>query len=85
MGPVKYPPASAPSGTQSHPAFNYLREIRARTERFRGGRNEQWMLLLPVSGAMVVLSQDIGLYTDVIARWKSIRIKINILNEELAG
>ncbi|KAJ3691582.1 hypothetical protein LUZ61_020746 [Rhynchospora tenuis] len=79
MGPVSYPPARS-SGAQLN-----VPEIQGRLNNIRGGYAQQFneRFNLPSAqasqGAILVLPEDIGLYSDVISRWES--ITLNLLNE----
>ncbi|KAJ4779248.1 polyprotein [Rhynchospora pubera] len=79
MGPALYPPGS------SRPQQMQIPEIRARVNNLRGGYSQQMneRFNLPTTqanqGAMLVLPDDIGLYSDVISRWES--ITLNLVNE----
>ncbi|KAJ3697529.1 hypothetical protein LUZ61_001234 [Rhynchospora tenuis] len=79
MGPALYPPARS-SGAQLN-----VPEIQGRLNNIRGGYAQQFneRFNLPSAqtsqGAILVLPEDVGLYSDVISRWES--ITLNLLNE----
>ncbi|KAJ4816125.1 polyprotein [Rhynchospora pubera] len=80
MGPAMYPPGSR------QPQNSQIPEIKARLGNIRGGyarqMNERFNLpTAQVSqGAILVLPEDIGLYSEVISRWES--ITLNLVNEK---
>ncbi|KAJ4798521.1 polyprotein [Rhynchospora pubera] len=79
MGPTMYPPGSR------QPQNLQIPEIKARLDNIRGGyarqMNERFNLLTAQAsqGAILVLPEDIGLYSEVISRWES--ITLNLINE----
>ncbi|KAJ1685927.1 hypothetical protein LUZ63_017317 [Rhynchospora breviuscula] len=80
MGPAMYPLGSRqPQGLQ-------VPEIRARLDNIRRdyARQMNEKFNLPTAqvsqGAILVLPEDIGLYSDVISRWES--ITLNLINEK---
>ncbi|KAJ1700152.1 hypothetical protein LUZ63_008664 [Rhynchospora breviuscula] len=79
MGPAMYPPGSR------QPQNLQVPEIRARLDNVRGGYAKQMneRFNLPTAqasqGAILVLPEDIGLYSEVISRWES--ITLNLINE----
>ncbi|KAJ1689262.1 hypothetical protein LUZ63_013417 [Rhynchospora breviuscula] len=79
MGPAMYPPGSR------QPQNLQVPEIRARLDNIRGGyarqMNERFNLPTAQAsqGAILVLPEDIGLYSEVISRWES--ITLNLINE----
>ncbi|KAJ1685823.1 hypothetical protein LUZ63_017213 [Rhynchospora breviuscula] len=79
MGPAMYPPGSR------QPQNLQIPEIRARLDNIRGGYAKQMneRFNLPTAqasqGAILVLPEDIGLYSEVISRWES--ITLNLINE----
>ncbi|KAJ3708598.1 hypothetical protein LUZ61_012303 [Rhynchospora tenuis] len=81
MGPAMYPPASSSRQPQQY----NVPEIKARLDNIRGGyahqMNERFNLPTAQAGqgAILVLPEDIGLYSEVISRWES--ITLNLLNE----
>ncbi|KAJ3700824.1 hypothetical protein LUZ61_004529 [Rhynchospora tenuis] len=81
MGPAMYPPASSSRRPQQY----NVPEIKARLDNIRGGyahqMNEKFNLPTAQAGqgAILVLPEDIGLYSEVISRWES--ITLNLLNE----
>ncbi|KAJ4804401.1 polyprotein [Rhynchospora pubera] len=80
MGPAMYPPGSR------QPQNLQIPEIKARLDNIRGGyarqMNERFNLPTAQAsqGAILVLPEDIGLYSEVISRWKS--ITLNLINEK---
>ncbi|KAJ3688186.1 hypothetical protein LUZ61_017350 [Rhynchospora tenuis] len=81
LGPAMYPPASSSRQPQQY----NVPEIKARLDNIRGGyahqMNERFNLPTAQAGqgAILVLPEDIGLYSEVISRWES--ITLNLLNE----
>ncbi|KAJ3685689.1 hypothetical protein LUZ61_014853 [Rhynchospora tenuis] len=81
MGPATYPPARSFRQPQQY----NVPEIKARLNNIRGGyahqMNERFNLPTAQAsqGAILVLPEDIGLYSEVISRWES--ITLNLLNE----
>ncbi|KAJ3705507.1 hypothetical protein LUZ61_009212 [Rhynchospora tenuis] len=81
MGPAMYPPASSSRQPQQY----NVPEIKARLDNIHGGYSHQMneRFNLPTAqagqGAILVLPEDIGLYSEVISRWES--ITLNLLNE----
>ncbi|KAJ4793648.1 polyprotein [Rhynchospora pubera] len=79
MGPVMYPPGSR------QPQNLQIPEIKVRLDNIRGGyarqMNERFNLPTAQAsqGAILVLPEDIGLYSEVISRWES--ITLNLINE----
>ncbi|KAJ4773202.1 polyprotein [Rhynchospora pubera] len=79
MGPAMYPPGSR------QPQNLQIPEIKARLDNIRGGyarqMNERFNLPTAQAsqGAILVLPEDIGLYSEVISRWES--ITLNLINE----
>ncbi|KAJ1698622.1 hypothetical protein LUZ63_007134 [Rhynchospora breviuscula] len=79
MGPAMYPPGSR------QPQNLQVPEIRARLDNVRGGYAKQMneRFNLPTAqasqGAILVLPEDIRLYSEVISRWES--ITLNLINE----
>ncbi|KAJ4784381.1 polyprotein [Rhynchospora pubera] len=79
MGPAMYPPGSR------QPQNLQIPEIKARLDNIRGGyarqMNERFNLPTAQAsqGAILVLPEDIGLYSEVISRWES--IALNLINE----
>ncbi|KAJ1697303.1 hypothetical protein LUZ63_005815 [Rhynchospora breviuscula] len=79
MGPAMYPPGSR------QPQNLQVPEIRARLDNIRGGYARQMSerFNLPTAqasqGAILVLPEDIGLYSEVISHWES--ITLNLINE----
>lgn len=82
MGQVNYPPAisNMPSyaGTSNPQA-----SLQTRTVKGKGLSSNTWVLPAAQvnSGAMLVLPDDIGMYSDVFARWES--ITLNHVNEKI--
>ncbi|KAJ4791831.1 polyprotein [Rhynchospora pubera] len=80
MGPAMYPPGS------KQPQNLQIPEIKARLDNIRGGyarqMNERFNLPTAQAsqGAILVLPEDIGLYSEVISRWES--ITLNLINEK---
>ncbi|KAJ4775064.1 polyprotein [Rhynchospora pubera] len=80
MGPAMYPPGSR------QPQNLQIPEIKARLDNIRGGyaRQTNERFNLPTGqasqGAILVLPEDIGLYSEVISRWES--ITLNLINEK---
>ncbi|KAJ4730477.1 polyprotein, partial [Rhynchospora pubera] len=80
MGPAMYPPGSR------QPQNPQIPEIKARLGNIRGGyarqMNERFNLPTAQAsqGAILVLPEDIGLYSEVISRWES--ITLNLINEK---
>jgi hypothetical protein len=80
MGPPMYPLGSSRGNQMNVP------EIRSRISNFKGGfakqNNERFNLPSAQTGqgAMLVLPEDIGQYSDVISRWES--ITLNLVNEK---
>ncbi|KAJ4784015.1 polyprotein [Rhynchospora pubera] len=80
MGPAMYPPGSR------QPQNLQIPEIKARLDNIRGGyarqMNERFNLPTAQAsqGAILVLPEDIGLYSEVISRWES--ITLNLVNEK---
>ncbi|KAJ4791359.1 polyprotein [Rhynchospora pubera] len=80
MGPAMYPPGS------KQPQNLQIPEIKARLDNIRGGyarqMNERFNLPIAQAsqGAILVLPEDIGLYSEVISRWES--ITLNLINEK---
>ncbi|KAJ4731119.1 polyprotein [Rhynchospora pubera] len=80
MGPAMYPPGSR------QPQNLQIPEIKARLDNIRGGyarqMNERFNLPTAQAsqGAILVLPEDIGLYSEVISRWES--ITLNLINEK---
>ncbi|KAJ4792967.1 polyprotein [Rhynchospora pubera] len=80
MGPAMYPPGSR------QPQNLQIPEIKARLNNIRGGyarqMNERFNLPTAQAsqGAILVLPEDIGLYSEVISRWES--ITLNLINEK---
>ncbi|KAJ4809322.1 polyprotein [Rhynchospora pubera] len=80
MGPAMYPPGSR------QPQSSQIPEIKARLGNIRGGYARQMneRFNLPTAqdsqGAILVLPEDIGLYSEVISRWES--ITLNLVNEK---
>jgi len=80
MGPSLYPPS-----TRRPTSFD-IPEIRSRVDNLRGGyaRQNDGRFNLPTAqaglGAILVLPDDIGQYSDVISRWES--ITLNLVNEK---
>ncbi|KAJ4762433.1 polyprotein [Rhynchospora pubera] len=81
MGPVNYPPAS----TLRQTPMPTIHEIRDHVGRLKGGYAQQHSgrFNLPDAqsdkGAILVLPEDIGQYSDVISRWES--ITLNVVND----
>ncbi|KAJ1698241.1 hypothetical protein LUZ63_006753 [Rhynchospora breviuscula] len=79
MGPAMYPPGSR------QPQNLQVPEIRARLDNIHCGYARQMnkKFNLPTAqvsqGAILVLPEDIGLYSEVISRWES--ITLNLINE----
>ncbi|KAJ4790953.1 polyprotein [Rhynchospora pubera] len=80
MGPAMYPPGSR------QPQNLQIPEIKARLDNICGGyarqMNERFNLPTAQAsqGAILVLPEDIGLYSEVISRWES--ITLNLINEK---
>ncbi|KAJ4768479.1 polyprotein [Rhynchospora pubera] len=80
MGPAMYPPGSR------QPQNPQIPEIKARLGNIRGGyarqMNERFNLPTAQAsqGAILVLPEDIRLYSKVISRWES--ITLNLINEK---
>ncbi|KAJ1696695.1 hypothetical protein LUZ63_005207 [Rhynchospora breviuscula] len=80
MGPAMYPPGSR------QPQNLQISEIKARLDNIRGGYAKQMneRFNLPTAqasqGTILVLPEDIGLYSEVISRWES--ITLNLINEK---
>ncbi|KAJ4765223.1 polyprotein [Rhynchospora pubera] len=81
MGPVNYPPAS----TSRQTPMPTIHEIIDHVGRLKGGYAQQHSgrFNLPDAqsdkGAILVLPEDIGQYSDVISRWES--ITLNVVND----
>ncbi|WOL01363.1 hypothetical protein Cni_G10079 [Canna indica] len=86
MGPAMYPPATPSNYNPYGIGSSSLPIINSRVNGLRGGYSKQHdeKFMLPSAqsntGAILVLPEQLGQYSDVISRWES--ITLNLVNEK---